>query len=141
VKIEETTFSWRDYAAFLADNADSIGAFKAQQSAAFEAERADWKARGLDSFVSDDGGASANSDEALPEGATAVAAQVTGNVWKILVQEGDAVEAGQPVVIVESMKMEMEVAAPAAGRVAAIRCQQGRTVRAGDVVLVLEGAA
>jgi urea carboxylase len=141
VKVEETTFSWRDYAAFLADNADSIGAFKAQQSAAFEAERADWKARGLDSFVSDDGGASANSDEALPEGATAVAAQVTGNVWKILVQEGDAVEAGQPVVIVESMKMEMEVAAPAAGRVAAIRCQQGRTVRAGDVVLVLEGAA
>ncbi len=140
VRIEETTFSWRDYAAFLAGNAEGIGAFKATQAAAFEAERADWKARGLDSFVSDDGGAS-SSDDSLPEGATAVNAQVTGNVWKILVAEGDLVEAGQPVVIVESMKMEMDVVAPASGRVAAIRCQQGRTVRAGDIILVLEGAA
>jgi urea carboxylase len=140
IKIEETTFSYRDYARFLNDNADGIDAFKARQTQAFEAERADWKARGLDSFVSDDGGG-ALSDDSLPAGATAVTAQVTGNVWKILVKEGDQVAAGEPVVIVESMKMEMDIAAPASGRVMAIRCQPGRTVRAGDIVLVLEGAA
>ena len=138
IKIEETTFSWRDYARFLAENAATIGAFKATQSAAFEAERADWKAKGLDSFVSDDGAPLASSDDVLPDGMTAVTAQMTGNVWKILVEPGEIIPVGQPVVILESMKMEIEIAAPVAGRVVSVRCQPGRTVRAGDVVLVLE---
>ncbi len=140
VRIEETRFSHADYARSLADNAEGIAAFKARQQAAFEAERLDWKARGLDSFVSDDGGPAAESDTDIPEGQQAVAAHMTGNVWKILVDEGAMVEAGQPVVIVESMKMEMEIATPVAGRVAGLRCQVGRTVRAGDIVALIEGA-
>jgi urea carboxylase len=48
------------------------------------------------------------------------------------------IERGQAVVVVESMKMEMEIVAPEAGRVAEIRCKQGRGVRAGDAVAVLE---
>jgi len=138
IDIKETTFSYREYTGFLADNADGIARFKRQQCAAFDAERADWKRKGLDSFVSDDGGAGAADDETLPSGAVPVSAPITGNVWKILVEEGARVERGQPVVIVESMKMEIEIAAPAAGRVTQIRCQQGRTVRVGDTVAVLE---
>ena len=139
VKIEETEFSYRDYARFLADNAQSIATFKQTQTQAFEAERADWKARGLDSFISDDGGAPQINEDALPEGCVPVLAQMTGNVWKILVEAGAEVSAGQPVVIVESMKMEMEIVASRPGRVVDVRCQQGRTVRAGDIVIVLDG--
>ena len=47
------------------------------------------------------------------------------------------VRAGDPVIVVESMKMEMEIIAPASGKVIGIRCQQGRTVRSGDVVILL----
>jgi len=85
-------------------------------------------------------GLAAENDTDDPEGQQAVAAHMTGNVWKILVDEGAMVEAGQPVVIVESMKMEMEIATPVAGRVAGLRCQVGRTVRAGDIVALIEGA-
>ncbi|WP_424360978.1 urea carboxylase [Methylocystis parvus] len=137
VKIEESVFSYPDYARFLSDNAASIATFKSRQHAAFEDERAGWKRKGLDSFVSDDRGPS-DEGEALPPGAVAVSAHVTGNVWKVLVAEGEEVRHGQTLLVVESMKMEMDVAAPAAGRVAGVRCQPGRTVRAGDVVIVLE---
>ncbi|MCX5495880.1 urea carboxylase [Kaistia dalseonensis] len=140
VRIEETTFSYAEYAKFLAENDDEITAFQSKRQAAFEAERADWKARGLDSFVSDDGGPPAGDGEAIPPGMSAISAHMTGNVWKILVEEGSEVEAGQPVVIVESMKMEMEITTPIAGRITGLRCQPGRTVRAGDVVALLEGA-
>ncbi len=140
IRIEETEFSYADYAASLGANAEGIKAFKARQQAAFEVERADWKARGLDSFISDEGGRMEGADDAIPDGMQAIAAHMTGNVWKILVEEGSMVEAGQPVVIVESMKMEMEITTPVAGRITGLRCQPGRTVRAGDVVALIEGA-
>jgi urea carboxylase len=139
LRIESTTLRYADYARFLADNSDSIAAFKSRQQAAFEAERADWKAKGLDTYVSDDAGAAAApADDALPPGCVGIAATVTGNVWKILVNEGEPIESGQTAVIVESMKMEMPIVALQAGRVREVRCQPGRTVQAGQVVIVLE---
>ena len=79
-------------------------------------------------------------DEAVPDGCTAAPSHMTGNVWKLLVAEGDEVVAGQPIVVVEAMKMEMEISAPVAGRIVSLRARQGRTVRAGDVVAVIAGA-
>jgi urea carboxylase len=141
VRIEDGTFSWRGLQERLAPEAASIAAFQAMRQTAFEEERADWKRKGLDTFASDDGGASSSVQEAVPDGQNGVTAPVTGNVWKILVAEGDTVEAGQPVVIVESMKMEIEIASPVAGRVTALRCQAGRTVASGDVVALVEEIA
>ncbi len=136
IKIEETSFSYGDYARFLATNKAEIDAAKARQQAAFEAERQDWKDKGLDSFVVDDEGTAPAVD--VPPGQVPVEAQVTGNVWKIVVEEGAEVAAGDTVVIVESMKMEMDIKSPAAGRVAALRCQPGRTVQAGQIVALIE---
>ncbi|GLK66948.1 5-oxoprolinase/urea amidolyase family protein [Hansschlegelia plantiphila] len=138
VRIEDSAFSYRDYARFLADNAEGIVAFQTHRQAAFEAERADWKARGLDSFVSDSGGPAADDEGAVPDGCTAAPSHMTGNVWKLLVEEGDHVSAGQPIVVVEAMKMEMEICAPVSGKIVGMRAKQGRTVRAGDVVAVIE---
>ncbi len=139
IEIEETEFSYKEYSGFLADNAQSIAAFKKTQAEAFETERADWKARGLDSFISDDGGVPQKHEEAVADGCFPVLAQMTGNVWKILVETGAEVATGQPLVIVESMKMEMEIVASRPGRVVDVRCQQGRTIRAGDAVVIIEG--
>lgn len=70
--------------------------------------------------------------------ATEVQAHITGTVWKIEVKQGDQVNEGDTVVILESMKMEMPVEAPAAGRVGEIRVKEGAAVEEGAVLLVLE---
>lgn len=67
-----------------------------------------------------------------------VCAHITGTVWKIQVKVGDAVAAEQPVVILESMKMEMPIEAPSAGKVVSIAVAEGQTVDEGDVLLSLE---
>ncbi len=136
VRIEETTLAYADHARFLADNAAGIAAFKARQQAAFEAEREDWKARGLDSFNSDDTGPPPEPSD-VPEGCTAVPASVTGNVWTLLLEPGSTVKAGQPILVVESMKMEMEVVSPVSGTLHAFTCKPGRTVTAGQTVALV----
>jgi urea carboxylase len=67
-----------------------------------------------------------------------LASPVTGSIWKLLTGVGDAVDDGQALVIVESMKMEFPVEAPHAGVVAAISVAGGDHVKAGDHVLSLE---
>jgi acetyl-CoA carboxylase biotin carboxyl carrier protein len=67
-----------------------------------------------------------------------VLAHITGTVWKVLVQVGDAVAAEQELLILESMKMEMPVEAPQAGRVASIAVTPGQAVEEGDLLLELE---
>jgi len=70
--------------------------------------------------------------------ATEVEAQITGNVWKIQVAVGDKVAAGDELVILESMKMEIPVEAPAGGRVTEIRASEGDSIEEGAVLVVLE---
>jgi acetyl-CoA carboxylase biotin carboxyl carrier protein len=70
--------------------------------------------------------------------ATNVPAHITGTVWKIEVKVGDAVDEGQVVVILESMKMEMPVEAPCAGKVASIAVAEGQAVDEGATLVVLE---
>ncbi|OYW98521.1 MAG: urea carboxylase, partial [Rhizobiales bacterium 32-66-8] len=137
VRIEETQFSYADYASDLARNAESIGVFKARQQAAFDAERNRWKAEGLDSFIADDAGNSAIEGD-IPVGCFGVASGVPGNVWRILVETGQSVALGDAVAIVESMKMEITITAHAAGRVRDVRAGPGRNVKTGDIVVVLE---
>jgi acetyl-CoA carboxylase biotin carboxyl carrier protein len=67
-----------------------------------------------------------------------LSAQITGTVVKIQKKPGDAVQPGEPVVILESMKMEMPLEAESAGRVKEIRCREGQAVSEGDVLAVLE---
>jgi urea carboxylase len=140
IRIEEGEFSYADYEADLARNAESIQAFKQGQQAAFEAERRRWKDEGLDSFVTDEG-TGPGLDGDIPEGCFGVESAVPGNVWKLLVEEGQTVKAGDTLAIIESMKMEINVTAHAAGTVRDVRAGPGRNVKAGDVLVVLEEAA
>ncbi|AGB75341.1 MULTISPECIES: urea carboxylase [Rhizobium] len=137
IKIEETEFSYAAYEADLAREVAAISAFKSRQQAAFEAERQRWKELGLDSFSVDEEAGSALAGD-IPEGCFGIESAVPGNVWKILVEEGQPVAAGDTLAIIESMKMEINVTAHAAGRVRDLRAAPGRNVKAGDVLVILE---
>jgi acetyl-CoA carboxylase biotin carboxyl carrier protein len=69
---------------------------------------------------------------------TQVAANMAGTVFKVLVQPGEAVTAGQDLIVLESMKMEIPIAAETAGKVVEIKVNVGDFVNDGDVVAVLE---
>jgi acetyl-CoA carboxylase biotin carboxyl carrier protein len=66
-----------------------------------------------------------------------IAAHITGTVWKIETKVGDTVSAGDILVILESMKMEMPVEASDGGTVVEIRCTEAQAVNEGDVLVVL----
>ena len=67
-----------------------------------------------------------------------VEAHITGTVWKVECQVGQAIADGDTVAIIESMKMEMPVESEEEGTVAEIRCEEGQSVTEGDVLVVLE---
>lgn len=67
-----------------------------------------------------------------------VKTEITGNVWKILVEAGQSVAEDDPIMILESMKMEIPVSAPEDGVVTEIRVDEGTTVTEGTVVALMK---
>ncbi len=150
VDITEGTFSLADHQRFLADNADSIADFRARQSKAFAAERAAWAAAGeFDRAERAQSRAVAvTADLDLDEGAQRVDAPFASSVWKVDVEVGERVVAGQSLLALEAMKMETVLTAPTRwhrhararrgrssgghGRAAGGRRSRRRAGRAGD---------
>ncbi len=69
---------------------------------------------------------------------TEVKAELVGNVWKIVTKRGDVVAEDKTLLILESMKMEIEVVAPRGGTVLEIRVKETDNVNEGQVLVVLE---
>ena len=67
-----------------------------------------------------------------------VKAHITGVVFQVVTKPGDRVAAGDPILVLESMKMEIPVEAPRAGTVAEIKVQEGETVQEGNTVALLD---
>jgi acetyl-CoA carboxylase biotin carboxyl carrier protein len=67
-----------------------------------------------------------------------IRAELAGNLWKIVVREGQLVQADETLVILESMKMEIPVNAPTAGRVTKIHAREGETVQEGQLLIDVE---
>ena len=78
-----------------------------------------------------DGGAAAHGEQMI-------VAPMPGRVVRVLVAQGDQVEARQPVAVVEAMKMENELRSPKAGRVKDVAVTAGSSVEAGRVLVVIE---
>lgn len=75
---------------------------------------------------------------AAAHGPLKISAAMPGKIIRVLVSKGDAVEAGQGLVVVEAMKMQNEMKSPKAGRVSEVKTQPGAAVVAGDVLIVVE---
>jgi biotin carboxyl carrier protein len=67
-----------------------------------------------------------------------VLAEMVANVWKITVSQGDTVEEGDTICILESMKMEIPVEATVSGTVSDIKVTEGGVVQEGDVIAVID---
>ena len=92
VRIEESSFRYNTYRAWLDERAGSIAAFKTGQQAAFEAERERWRTAGQDVVASAPPSAPSERPEplAIPAGCTAVTSPIAGNVWKLATDVGAA---------------------------------------------------
>jgi acetyl-CoA carboxylase biotin carboxyl carrier protein len=66
-----------------------------------------------------------------------VRAEMVANVWKVVASEGDRVEDGDTLVILESMKMEIPVLAEDAGTVTQLHVAEGDVVQEGDLIAVI----
>ncbi len=132
VKTEDVVFRLDEHEAFLAANQDSIAEFKARQAIAYEQEVSLWR--------EDDGSLNTREvviTETKTEGEP-IAATISGNVWKLLVEPGEAVQNGQVVAIVEAMKMEFAIEAPRDGVIAHCACTPGQLVQMGQTLVTLE---
>ncbi|QKV90833.1 urea carboxylase [Streptomyces sp. NA02950] len=141
--IRPGTFSLAEHERFLSENAADIAAFRTRQAAAFTAERRAWEASGELTERPAAAPAPVLAPVAPPPGSRLVEAPLSSSVWKVEAGPGATVEAGQPLVVLEAMKMEVVVRAPASGTVTDILVTAGQQIDAGAplAVLVKEEAA
>ncbi|MGA7987768.1 MAG: biotin/lipoyl-binding carrier protein [Candidatus Dormiibacterota bacterium] len=67
-----------------------------------------------------------------------VKAELVGNLWKIVVEVGQAVEEDDTLMILESMKMEIPITSPITGTVVEILVAEGEVVQEGQTVVIVE---
>ncbi|MFA0556946.1 urea carboxylase, partial [Vibrio sp. 10N.222.55.A1] len=140
VKIEEAEFSLADYQSLLDEHADEIKQSKARQQQAFEEERQRWEESGQANFVATEIEQSSVQTE-LEEGQEAIESHVAGNIWQVLVEPGQTVKENDVVMILEAMKMELEVTASVSGVIDSICHEAGAQVHAGEPLLVVNTCA
>jgi urea carboxylase len=138
LSIEESVLNLADYQAFLAREATGIDAFREHQQHAFNAERERWIASGQAHFDSEEPAAPLGADTPLQANEYSIDSHIAGNLWQVQVVAGERVAAGDVLVILESMKMEIPVLAPFAGVVREVPVQPGSGIGAGQRVVVLE---
>ena len=137
LRVEQTTFRLAEYQEFLAENADAIAGFRRQQRTAFAEERDRWVAAGQLVAETEAEITTPADDIVLPPGGRLVSAHLPGSVWQVLVKEGDHVNAGDKILILESMKMETAITAPSAGRIERVLVSPGKTVDSGQALAVI----
>lgn len=80
----------------------------------------------------------ARPEPKLPVDSGAVTSPMAGSIKSVLVKPGESVKKGQPLVILEAMKMENQITAPVAGSVKSVDVAVGESVQEGHVLVVLE---
>ncbi len=139
LRIETEVFRLKDYLAFLADNDVSIRAFQSQRETAFAAEREAWNRSGEfdreEAILVDDKVA---EQIELPPGSEFVESPLGGNVWRVHVKAGDAIEKGAVIAAIEAMKTECSVPSPVAGIVRAVYVREKQPISPGTPMIALE---
>ena len=139
LRIEEERFNLKQYNNFLKEHAASIAAFKTKQKAAFIAERERWKAEGQENYTT----AEILENDATPgnitisAGMRAISTHLTGVIWKLLASEGQHVNAGDNLAVLESMKMEFVIRAPVNGVIQQVLCKAGSKVSAKQILFLI----
>ncbi|MEV6066694.1 urea carboxylase [Nocardia sp. NPDC052001] len=139
-EVTEGVFALAEHRKMLRDNAADIAEFETRQSAAFEAEKRAWHAAGeFDRTVAAPPPVEDRGDQLadLPPDATVVTAPMVGNVWRVDIEPGARLRAGDPVAVLEAMKLELPVPSPATGTVLRVLVAPGATVEPGTPLAVI----
>jgi len=138
LRVEEADFNLVRYQGFLDSIGPETAAFKARQSQAFQEERERWRINGqLEVAGLPDMPDQDQMELDVPEGCLAVSAPMTASVFKIAVEPGQRVHAGQKVIVLDAMKIEMAIDSPVAGVIEKIYCKSGQMVNAGQQLAII----
>jgi urea carboxylase len=138
LKIEQKVFNLKKYKKFLTDREEESKKFQDKRQQAFEDERLMWKEKGLDKFDTTIEAVENKDEIELANDEEIVESIMSGNIWKIEVQVGDRVEAGEVLVILESMKMEVDIETDVSGTVSQILYKEGDNIESGDGLVVIK---
>jgi urea carboxylase len=137
-RIELSEFNLASYERFFDSIRPGAEAFKERQTHAFNEERERWRVNGqLEAAAATEVSDFKPTRHEIPEGCEAIVAPMTASVFRVTVEPGQSVSAGQGVVVLDAMKMELEVAAPRAGVVRHVLCKAGQMVEAGQQIAVV----
>jgi len=137
LRIGETEFSLDEFQSLVTENQSNIQSFQEARESAFVDELANWRATGQFN-ISTVEPEPVVVETNWPEGCIVLESPVSGSLWKCNVVENEVVGAEQTLMILESMKMEINVSSPAELRVRQILLQAGGRVNAGQPLIVLE---
>ncbi|ASR56390.1 urea carboxylase [Cellulomonas sp. PSBB021] len=139
LEVEDGWFSAREHRESLARDAAEIAAVTARRAQAFAAERAAWAAAG--ELDAPDEAATAPTVRAAtrtaPPGCVLVEAPMVGAVWRVEAQVGERVRAGDALVALEAMKLELAVPVPVDGRLVEVLVEPGQQVAPGEALAVV----
>jgi urea carboxylase len=139
LKIEATTFSLAQYHELLQTEAPAIQAFTQQRQTAFAQELLHWQASGQLHFESETQLAQFESNiDLLAEHESAIDSPLACSIWQITVEVGQHIQAGDTLMILEAMKMEIKLEAPCTGKVSKILRHAGAQISAGERLIVVE---
>jgi urea carboxylase len=138
IRIEDAEFSLSNYQDWLAEHDESIGKFTATRELAFREELQRWRDDGQFTFDAPQAMENLAQMDEIPQGCLSIDSSISGNIWKIDVQEGELISKGQTLMILESMKMEIGIQAQDAGKIRKIWVGKGQDVQAGQCLIWLE---
>lgn len=136
-RIESSRFSLREYQNLLTSEEKEIKDFTGNRESAFEAELADWKASGKINFEAEPELIEIPEHE-VPEGMRAIYSSVAGCVWKITTKAGNRLNSGDTLLILESMKMEIEVLSDFSGTLHKVLVEPGQQIQPGQMIALLQ---
>jgi urea carboxylase len=138
-RIELGEFNLAHHEEFLKSIEPSTAAFKERQSSAFDEERERWRINGQleAASVLIDMPESETAERAVPDGCEAVLAPMTASVFQVVAHPGQRVAAGDKLLVLDAMKIEMVISSPSGGVVRELLCQAGQMVNAGQQLAIL----
>ena len=138
LRIEETEFSLTGYQSWLAEIEAETKAFNSIREQAFEDELRRWREDGQFTFDAPEAAESIVDLSTIPEGSITIDSTLSGNVWSIELAEGDFIGKGDTLLILESMKMEIDVQAHHSGVIKKIWVETGQDIQSGQCLAWIE---
>ncbi|MCU4675206.1 urea carboxylase [Catenovulum sp. 2E275] len=138
-KIETATVSMPELIQQWKENETEIEQFTKQREQAFAAEMAEWKRTGQLNYSFEADAEQKSEEIQLADNQYLMEATAAGSVWKVTSEAGQQVGSGESMIVLESMKMEIDIAATEPAKIVKILVKEGQQVHAGQALMVLEG--